>query len=287
MLSFTVLIRVIKIIFLLVMVGVFFLLWRYLAEKMEEKNWEEDTEEIERETPKIVKELIILASVSFGILLWLLALWFDLGVLLLGLSFGIGYACKNAIRNIISGILIMTNKEFKLGDVISFRYSKTHSYFGRIEEVTLRYAILRRLNRKRVIIPNYLLTSFPIVTYGSEEIVRLETTVTIPFSEWAKDCIAKIRHAINALEFTEEKESTTVTVQSMHEQWINYLIYFYIDPNAGKMRRRAISEINIAIAKAFKEAWITFAYPHTVITVEPLTEQSKKMWEVVGENMRG
>ncbi|MEY3197947.1 MAG: hypothetical protein RL023_794, partial [Candidatus Parcubacteria bacterium] len=52
-----------------------------------------------------------------------------------------------------------------------------NNYFGRIEEITIRYSVIRTLDLRRVIIPNLDLITRPVKTYDSEDMVRLDFTV--------------------------------------------------------------------------------------------------------------
>ncbi|MBU0626136.1 mechanosensitive ion channel family protein [Patescibacteria group bacterium] len=45
-------------------------------------------------------------------------------------------------------------------------------YFGRIEEITIRYTVIRTLDLRQVVIPNTTLISTPIKTFSAEELVR-------------------------------------------------------------------------------------------------------------------
>lgn len=45
-------------------------------------------------------------------------------------------------------------------------------------------------------------------------------------------------------------------------------VYFYIDPKAGRLRFKAISDVNHVIFERFKENNIVFSYPHAQITLD-------------------
>ncbi|USN55470.1 MAG: mechanosensitive ion channel [Candidatus Peribacteria bacterium] len=80
----------------------------------------------------------------------------------------------------IAGILVLTNKEFKLGDIIQI--DENEQYFGRIEEITIRYTVIRTFDLRKVVVPNLMLITRPIRTYDSEELVRLDFTLSIHYS---------------------------------------------------------------------------------------------------------
>lgn len=187
----------------------------------------------------------------------------------------------------MSGIMIMTNKQFRMGDLIEFMYNGEYTYFGRIEEITLRYTVMRKLDYRRTIIPNYFLTSYPIITYSSEPTVRLETRCSVPLDTDISSCKKQMLTAINALDFIVEKEFTLVLVEDIGVTGINILIYFYIDPKAGRLRFRAVSDVSHAIADIFTAHGISFTLPHTVITVDPLHPREQEVIQKAAEQVYG
>ncbi len=76
----------------------------------------------------------------------------------LGLTgFALGFALKDTISNIISGILIMLYRPFKLEDSIKFA-----GYEGVVSSIDLRYTTLNSEGNK-ILIPNSKLFTDPIV----------------------------------------------------------------------------------------------------------------------------
>ncbi len=72
----------------------------------------------------------------------------------------------------IAGLLVLTTKEYKIGDLIEFQDANNNNYFGRIEEITIRYSVIRTLDLRRVVIPNLDLITRPVKTFDSEETIR-------------------------------------------------------------------------------------------------------------------
>ncbi|MGH7885294.1 MAG: mechanosensitive ion channel family protein [Thermodesulfobacteriota bacterium] len=70
-----------------------------------------------------------------------------------------GLASQQALSNIMSGILIVIFKPFRLNDRITFRGSFT----GIVEDINLRQVVLRDLENNRIIIPNSVISSDLIV----------------------------------------------------------------------------------------------------------------------------
>lgn len=89
-----------------------------------------------------------------GIMLALSKLGFDVGALVAGLgltSFALGLALKDAISNLVSGIMIVLYKPIKLGDKIEMSGTK-----GTVVDFNLRYITIKAEGVSHLI-PNSLL----------------------------------------------------------------------------------------------------------------------------------
>ena len=75
----------------------------------------------------------------------------------LGLTgFALGFALKDALSNVLAGMLVMIYKPFKIGSTI-----KVIGYEGRVQRIDLRYTTIVCENR-RILIPNSSLFNNPI-----------------------------------------------------------------------------------------------------------------------------
>ncbi len=77
----------------------------------------------------------------------------------LGLTgFALGFALKDMISNVLSGIMIIIYKPFSSGNHITMTPLE-----GTVVEVNLRYTVLEAVDGKRVFIPNSMLFTTPVV----------------------------------------------------------------------------------------------------------------------------
>lgn len=141
-------------------------------------------------------------------------------------------------------------------------------YFWRIEEITIRYTVVRTFDLRKVIIPNLTLIIKPVRTYDSEDIIRLETGVTVHYGTNIPQAQKLITTAVNKVKLVKEKQSTRVNVQSFGDHWVRLQVFFYFDPASGVIIPTALSDVNDAIFAMFKEQWIVIPYPHSTITVD-------------------
>lgn len=66
------------------------------------------------------------------------------------LSLVVGLAAQQSLSNIMSGILIVIFKPFRINDKITFR----STYTGIVEDINLRQVVLRDIENNRIVIPN-------------------------------------------------------------------------------------------------------------------------------------
>ena len=75
----------------------------------------------------------------------------------LGLTgFAVGFALKDSISNLLSGVLILIHRPFSVGDTI-----KVKTFEGLVSAIDLRYTQLER-DGEKILVPNSLLFTNPI-----------------------------------------------------------------------------------------------------------------------------
>jgi len=258
-----------KLFLAIIIVGFLTVISKWIAASVRKKiirNSIIEDEEYVAKVGNLVWDVIFYTLVTFSIFIWFEILGFDVGILLGWLSFGIWLAFKEILWNMIAGILILTTRDYTLWDIIKVEWPV--NYFGKIEEITIRYTIIREFNNQKVIIPNLTLITSPIKTFTTEEFIRLETVVSVHYDTDLEKAKKIITETIKQLPFVVNKEQTTAITEEFADSGINIKALFYIDPNWNTPYPVAISKVNDAIKKAFDKYDISIPYPHTVITVD-------------------
>lgn len=136
---------------------------------------------------------LLIIVVGFLIGLSILGFGVDkLTVIIGALSVGIGLGLQNIINNFVSGIILVFEKPFKIGDYIELADKK-----GQVMEIGIRSSTLLTDEGTRVIIPNGDLLSGRLVNWTfSESDIRVNLTLTvdgsIPITEFKQELEAKI-----------------------------------------------------------------------------------------------
>lgn len=119
---------------------------------------------------------------------------------------------ETTIGNMIAGIMILTNKKIKLGDFVQF-FGKLNMR-GTIEEINVRYTVIRTFDKKRTIVPNSILAKTPIQTYKIEPLIRGEIFFTVPRHVLVPQVKKIIIETINDHKKVLYKEYTNVRIEN-------------------------------------------------------------------------
>ena len=101
----------------------------------------------------------------------------------------IGLALKDSLSNFASGVLILFNHTFKVGDFIQIGGQK-----GTVRRIELMFTTLATADNKRLVIPNSKLTTDMIINYTAKNTRRLELNVGVAYGS---DILA-VKKAITA-----------------------------------------------------------------------------------------
>lgn len=201
----------------------------------------------------------------FNVLIGFEILGFSVGVLMAGISFGIGFAMQQILGNMMAGIMLITNKKFKIGDVVQILAPL--NLFGTIMEIHIRYTIIKTFDNRRVIVPNLSLISTPIKTFKSEEIIRNKLELSCMFHSDIDKAKRVIIETINAHPAIIMKEQTIVVMSGYYDHGILLDAYYYNNPKK-KSGFVISSELRKKINEAYNANGIERAYPHVALTVD-------------------
>jgi small conductance mechanosensitive channel len=102
----------------------------------------------------------------------------------------IGMALSGTLQNFAGGVMILTFKPFKVGDVID-----AQGYLGSVKEIQIFNTILKTPDNKTIIIPNVGLSTSSMTNYSTEQQRRVDWTISIAYgddTDKAKEVIKKL-----------------------------------------------------------------------------------------------
>jgi small conductance mechanosensitive channel len=104
------------------------------------------------------------------------------------LAFAVGMALQGSLGHFASGVLLLTFRPYKVGDLVTIGGGQT----GTVEGIQIFNTVLKTLDNKRIIVPNGVVTSNVITNISGQGIIGVELTFGIGYT----DSIDKAREII-------------------------------------------------------------------------------------------
>jgi small conductance mechanosensitive channel len=176
---------------------------------------------------------------------------FNFGQVVAGLgftSFVVGFATKDILSNFLSGILILWQRPFNIGDYLFVGTNQ-----GKVEHIGVRATMLRKDDGEGVLIPNGEMYSSALTIRGAGKLRRMTLKFTLGFDtdlERAKEIIISTLGKAEGIE-TDPKANVYVTEFTADGAMLT--VQFWIDTNQNKPLR-VFDSVSIEVLKALNDA---------------------------------
>lgn len=231
-----------------------------------EWNSTQSDEKYTKKISNLIGNMIFVLLMIFDVLIVFWIIWFDVGILMWWISLGIWFAMETTIWNMVSWIMILTNKKVKLWDYVQMMWSLNISWV--VDEINIRYTVVKTLDKRRIVVPNMILAATPIKTLKSEPLIRWEIDFILPRHVEVNQIKKLLTDTINWEEKVIHKEYTNVFIKWFDYRGINFKWFFFYDPKWWKWKFVIWSDLRKKLHVIFKQYWITIPYEHITITTE-------------------
>lgn len=209
----------------------------------------------------LLSRLLTWAVVITGILT-ALQRFFDITAFLAGLGiagFTIGFALQDVMKNFVSGIILLIQQPFNVGDDI-----EVSDYGGSVLAINIRTTEMRTWDGRIVIIPNADILSNAITNYTRAERRRVNVAVGVAYGTNLDLARKTILDTIKDIPGYIPDPAPTVVSDNFGDSAINLTTYFWVDTaNTGLLD--ATDNAVRQIKAAFDKMGIEIPFPtHTV-----------------------
>lgn len=175
----------------------------------------------------VVSKIIRIVLYIISLYLTLKIFGYDIG----GLATGIGLtgavvalAAQDFIKQIISGISILTDEPFKIGDWVDIQ-----DISGTVEDITIKSTKVRTIEDTIVTVPNDLVTSSNVINWGMIKKRVFETNLNLPL-ETEEATIEKLINRIKfILRYNEDIITDSIRVNLISIEDTNLSIEIYVE----------------------------------------------------------
>jgi small conductance mechanosensitive channel len=215
-----------------------------------------------------------------GLLVALTALGVSLGPLLAvlgGLSFVLGFALQSNLGNFASGLMLMFNKPFDVGDEV-----KIGELWAFVDSITVANTKLKGFGGQIYTLPNNEVWGSTIQNFTTTENRKISISIRVDFSKNVAEAEKLLLETIKSVHGVLEDPAPTTFVWSFEEYYITVLVFAwttkddYWDAYSETIRRfqKALNESGIGVA----------AIPAHKVILNTLEDGSDKMPKFITEN---
>jgi small-conductance mechanosensitive channel len=234
----------------------------------------------------LISRMLVVVVIGIGVLTAMTVVipTFDFGSLIAGLgfsSFVIGFATKDILNNFLSGILILWQQPFVIGDSIFIGSNQ-----GKVEYIGVRATSLRKDDGELILIPNGDMYSSALTIRGAGSKRRMNIKFSIGYHEDIQKAKRITNDALSACEGIVMDPKPRVLVSDLVSDGVSIAINFWINTNESTPLE-VFDRAAIAIVRVLEEADIVVFPPGAMIVkqapeeheTEPVEEKKKSDFE--------
>ncbi|MEQ9105086.1 MAG: mechanosensitive ion channel family protein [Rhodothermales bacterium] len=199
--------------------------------------------------------IIIMVLAQFGV---------NVTALLAGLSIAgiaLGFAAKDSLENFISGMTILIDRPFRVGDQVD-----VNGTYGTVQEITLRSTRLRTLNNEVMVMPNMLMINQKLVNHSIRGLLRIEVMFGIAYKEAPDEARRVVLATIEGDKRILEDPPPSVAVTQLNNSSVDMALRFYVHETANEVPIRF--EYTEKVFYALREAGIEIPFPHLQLFID-------------------
>jgi small-conductance mechanosensitive channel len=179
------------------------------------------------------------------------------------LGIAIGFAAKDTLANFFSGVFIVADAPYKIGDFIQLGSGER----GMVTDIGIRSTRILTRDDIQITIPNATIANDKIVneTGGPEKMERVRVTVGVAYGS----DIDKVREVLLDVaansKYLLKEPAPRVRFREFLDSSLKFQLLGWIE--VPVLRGRALDELNCAVYKAFAANGINIPYPQTDVHV--------------------
>jgi small conductance mechanosensitive channel len=165
----------------------------------------------------------------------------------------IGLALKDSLSNIASGVMLVTLKPFKVGDMVNI-----NGEMGKVESVSIFQTCLRGADNQTIVLPNSLVTTDSIINLTPDTMRRIALVIGIGYDDDIDKARAAALEVMRADARVLPEPAADVLVYELGDNSVNLGIRCHV-ANADYFTTKC--ELTERIKKAFDRDGISIPYP--------------------------
>ncbi|MBB3607553.1 small-conductance mechanosensitive channel [Rhizobium sp. BK602] len=172
------------------------------------------------------------------------------------LSVGIGFGLQNIVSNFVSGLILLVERPFKVGDWIVSGTSE-----GIVKRISVRATEIETFRKQSIIVPNSELINASLGNWTHRNrLARSEIPVSVSFESDPKRVMEILLELVRGVPKILRNPEPHVEFLRFGPSSLDFEIRFYLSDLSDGMEIR--NNLRIDILRRFREEGISIPYPH-------------------------
>ncbi len=175
-------------------------------------------------------------------------------------SIAVGFAFKDIFENFFAGILLLWSFPFEPGDFI-----ECQGLMGKVEEVTIRNTVIRKVSGELVVTPNSILFKNPVHVLTNRSRRRVTITSGIAYGENIGEAVKVIEEAVRGCGTVDGSRDVEVLPREFGSSSIDIEVAWWTGSRPIDIRRSR-AEVVEAVKSSLDGAGIEIPFPYRTLT---------------------
>ncbi len=183
------------------------------------------------------------------------------GLGVLGLA--VGFAAQDILANLISGITLLLDRPFRIGDWIRVREQE-----GQVSGITLRTTRIRTRDNEFVSIPNKDIAGAVVVNLSAGGPLRLNVVVGVEYRERVDDVRGILLEVMAAHPKAEKSPAPQVLVRELNASSVDVIMRFWVSEASIASYPVISMQMREAAKEALQAGGMDIPFPHLQLHID-------------------
>ncbi len=220
--------------------------------------------------PRMITAITQFSLITIGFLMAVRSIGMPLDQLTIifsAFSVGIGFGLQNIFNNLVSGVILLFEREVQIGDII-----EVGNLMGKVQSMGIRSSHIRTFEGAEVIVPNGQLISKEVVDWTlSDKSRRIEIISGVAYGSDVHLVKKLLMEVINSHPDIKPEPEPLVLFNAMGESSLDFRLLFWTDQFDQWLRIR--SEVIFAIHDTLYENNISIPFPQRDLHIKSADPQ--------------
>ena len=182
------------------------------------------------------------------------------------LAIGVGFGTQTIIKNFISGLIVLMERQVRVGDTI-----EVDGVIGTVTELNLRSSTVRGFDGVEAIIPNSNLLENKVTNWThTDRRIRRVVKVGVAYGSPVRKVADLLLECLHRHGQVLRQPEPQVLFEDFGDNALTFAMYFWLELNPGVNSAVVMSDLRYMVKKSFDEAGIAMPFPQRDVHLDTL-----------------